>query len=63
MVLQLDYLKQRIQLLRSTGDISLQKIKRLETYLNRRKQHNQFPLHQDINLLNQLVQLQYQINN
>ena len=51
-------LKQRIQLLRSTGDISLQKINRLETYLNRRKQLNQYPLNEDINLLNQLVKSQ-----
>ena len=58
MINQLNHLKQRIQLLRSTGDISLQKINRLETYLNKRKQLNQYPLHEDINLLNQLVKSQ-----
>lgn len=58
MINQLNHLNQRIQLLRSTGDISLQKINRLETYLNRRKQQNQYPLNEDINLLNQLVKSQ-----
>ena len=58
MINQLKNLKERIQLLRSTGDISLKKINRLETYLNRRKQLNQYPLNEDINLLNQLVKSQ-----
>ena len=58
MLSQMNHLNQRIQLLRSTGDISLQKINRLETYLNRRKQQNQYPLNEDINLLNQLVKSQ-----
>ena len=58
MLSQMNHLNQRIQLLRSTGNISLQKINRLETYLNRRKQQNQYPLNEDINLLNQLVKSQ-----
>ena len=58
MLSQMNHLNQRIQLLRSTGDISLQKINRLETYLNRRKQQNQYPLNEDINLLNQSVKSQ-----
>ena len=58
MINQLNNLNQRIQLLKLTGDISLQKINRLETYLNRRKQLNQYPLNEDINLLNQLVKSQ-----
>ena len=58
MLSQMNHLNQRIELLRSTGDISLQKINRLETYLNRRKQQNQYPLNEDINLLNQLVKSQ-----
>ena len=58
MINQFKNLNERIQLLRATGDISLQKINRLETCLNRRKQLNQYPLHEDINLLNQLVKSQ-----
>ena len=58
MIQQFENLNQRVRLLRSTGDISLQKIKQLETYLNKRKQQNQYPLHEDINLLNQLVKSQ-----
>ena len=58
MIQQFENLNQRIRLLRSTGDISLQKIKQLETYLNKRKQQNQYPLHEDIILLNQLVKSQ-----
>ena len=61
MIKQFDDLNQRIQLLRSTGNISLQKINRLETYLNKRKQQNQYPLNEDINLLNQLVKRQLQM--
>ena len=44
MIDQFKNLNQRIRLLRSTGNISLQKINKLETYLNRRKQQNQYPL-------------------
>ena len=58
MITQFSNLNQRMQLLRLTGDISLQKINRLETYLNERKQQNQYPLNEDINLLNQLVKSQ-----
>ena len=58
MIQQIENLKQRVTLLRSTGDISLQKIKQLETYLNKRKQQNQYPLQEDINTLNQLVKSQ-----
>ena len=41
MIDKFNNLNQRIRLLRSTDDISLQKINKLETYLNRRKQQNQ----------------------
>ena len=58
MISQFSNLYERMQLLRSSGDISLQKIKRLETYMNEKKQRNQFPLNEDINLLNQLVKSQ-----
>ena len=58
MISQFSKLHERMQLLKSSGDISLQKIKRLETYMNEKKQRNQFPLNEDINLLNQLVKSQ-----
>ena len=61
MINQFNDLNQKIQLLRSTGDILLQKINRLETYLNKRKQQNQYPFKEDINLLNQLVKRQLQM--
>ena len=44
MIDQFNQLNQRIQLLRSTGDI-----------INKRKQQNQYPIKRDIDLLNQLV--------
>ena len=55
MIDQFNQLNQRIQLLRSTGDIVLQQINRLETRMNKRKQQNQYPIKRDIDLLNQLV--------
>ena len=55
MINQFNHLNQRIQLLRSSGDILLRKINRLETHMNKRKQQNQYPFKQDIDLLNQLV--------
>ena len=55
MIDQFNQLNQRIQLLRSTGDIVLQQINRLETRINKRKQQNQYPIKRDIDLLNQLV--------
>ena len=55
MIDQFNQLNQRIQLLRSTGDIMLQQINRLETRMNKRKQQNQYPIKRDIDLLNQLV--------
>ena len=55
MIDQFNQLNQRIQLLRSTGDIVLQQINRLETRMNKRKQQNQYPINRDIDLLNQLV--------
>ena len=54
MIDQFNQLNQRIQLLRSTGDIVLQQINRLETRMNKRKQQNQYPIKRDIDLLNQL---------
>ena len=50
-----NYHQQRIQLLRSTGDILLQQINILETNMNKRKQQNEYPLVQDINSLNAMV--------
>ena len=47
--------QQRIQFLRSSGDILLQRIKTLEINMNRRKQQNQHPFVQDINSLNPMV--------
>ena len=47
--------QQRIQFLRSSGDILLQRIKTLEINMNRRKQQNQHPFVQDINSLNAMV--------
>ena len=55
MIEQFNQLNQRIQLLRATGDILLRQINRLETHMNKRKQQNQYPFKQDIDLLNQLV--------
>ena len=55
MINQFNHLNQRIQLLRLSGDILLRKINRLETHMNKRKQQNQYPFKQDIDLLNQLV--------
>ena len=49
-----DY-QQRIQFLRSSGDILLHRVKTLEINMNRRKQQNQQPFVQDINSLNAMV--------
>ena len=55
MIDQYNQHQQRIQLLRSTGDILLQRINILETHMNKRKQQNQYPFEEDINSLNTLV--------
>ena len=52
MVNHYNHYRQRIQFLRSSGDILLQQIKTLETNMNRRKQQNQQP---NINLLNAMT--------
>ena len=49
-----DY-QQRIQFLRSSGDILLHRVKTLEINMNRRKQQNQQPFLQDIISLNAMV--------
>lgn len=54
MIDQYNQHQQRIQLLRSTGDILLQRINILETHMNKRKQ-NQYQFPEDINSLNTLV--------
>ena len=55
MIDQYNQHQQRIQLLRSTGDILLQRINILETHMNKRKQQNQYQFPKDINSLNTLV--------
>ena len=55
------YYQQQIQFLRSSGDILLDRIKTLETNMNRRKQQNQQPFQQDINSLNAMVKKLLQI--
>ena len=55
MIDQYNQHQQRIQLLRSTGDILLQRINILETHMNKRKQQNQYQYPEDINSLNTLV--------
>ena len=66
MINHYNYYQQRIQFLRSSGDILLQRIKTLETNMNRRKQQNQQPFVQDINSLNamtkKLLQMLAEIN-
>ena len=66
MVDHYNHYRQRIQFLRSSGDILLQQIKTLETNMNRRKQQNQQPFAQDINSLNattkKLLQMLAEIN-
>ena len=47
--------RQRIQLLRSTGDVLLQRINILETEMNKRKQQDQYPFVRDINALDAMV--------
>ena len=49
-----DY-QQRIQYLRLSGDMMLDQIRTLESNMNRRKQQNQQPFIEEINLLNTLV--------
>ena len=47
--------QQRIQFLRSHGDVLLQRIKALEINMNKRKQQNQQPMERDVNSLNAMV--------
>ena len=49
-----DY-RQHIQFLRSSGNILLQRVKTLETNMNRRRKQNQQPFVRDINSLNAMV--------
>ena len=55
MVNHYNYHQQRIQFLRSYGDVLLQRIKMLEINMNKRKQQNQQPNEQDVNFLNAMV--------
>ena len=55
-----DY-QQHIQFLRSSGNILLQRVKTLESNLNRRRQQNQQPFVPDINSLNAIVKKLLQI--
>ena len=55
MIDQYNQHQQRIQLLRSTGDILLRRINILETHMNKRKQQNQYQFAEDIDSLNTLV--------
>ena len=50
-----NYYQQKIQFLRSNGDILLQRIKILETIMNKRKQQNEYPFVQQINSLYAMV--------
>ena len=50
-----NYYQQRIQLLRSTGDILLQRINILKTHMNKRKQQNEYPFVQHIDSLDAMV--------
>ena len=50
-----NYYQQKIQFLRSHGDVLLQRIKTFEINMNKRKQQNQQPLVQNINSLNAMV--------
>ena len=50
-----NYYQNQIQFLRLSGDILLDRIKSLETNMNRKKQQNQPPFEQDINSLNAMV--------
>ena len=55
MVNHYKYYQQKIQFLRSSGDVLLQRIKTFEINMNKRKQQNQQPFVQDINSLNAMV--------
>lgn len=55
MINHYNYYQQRIQFLRLSGDILLDRIKTLETNMNRSKQQNQQPFQQDLNSLNAMV--------
>ena len=55
MVNHYNYYSQRIQFLRTHGDVLIQRIKMLEINMNKRKQQNQDPLVQNINSLNAMV--------
>ena len=55
MINHYNYYQERIQFLRSSGDILLHRVKTLEINMNRRKQQNQQPFVQDINSLNAMV--------
>ena len=61
MINHYNYYQQQIQFLRLSGDILLDKIKTLETNMNRRKQQNQQPFEQDINSLNAMAKRLLQI--
>ena len=56
-----NYYQNQIQFLRWSGDILLQRVKTLETNMNRRKQQNQQPFQQDLNSLNAMVKKLLQI--
>ena len=55
MVDHYNYYQQKIQFLRSCGDVLLQRIKLCEINMNTRKQQNQQPLVQNINSLNAMI--------
>lgn len=56
-----NYYQQKIQFLRSNGDILLQRIKILETIMNKRKQQNEYPFVQQINSLYAMVKKLFEI--